>query len=131
MSHRNSVSEDFIWQEDLYDPRVSEVVRLLNKQPQLRATQLARAVGLSTSRLHHLFKEQMGSSIGAYAKTIQLNLAADLLIETHLSLKEIRNEVGISDSANFLRYFKKSFGMSPSGYRRLKRAAGFTYKKQE
>src|SRR5207253_1108704 len=43
---------------------------------------------------------------------------AQLLITTHLSIKEIRNKAGISDGSNFVRDFKKRFGLTPSAYRK-------------
>jgi AraC family transcriptional regulator of arabinose operon len=127
VSYRRVNIEYLVSEDDVSDRRVLEVLVVLQAKPNLRAAQLAPVVGLTTSRLHHLFKREVGVSIGRYAKKIQLNRAAQLLKMSQRSLKEIRNEIGIPNGANFVRHFKQWFGMSPSAYRRLQRT-GLTNK---
>jgi AraC-like DNA-binding protein len=47
--------------------------------------------------------------------------AATLLTSTFLTVKEIMVRVGFSDESHFVRYFKRSYGMTPTQYRRLNR----------
>ena len=43
--------------------------------------------------------------------------AKELLETTFLSVKEIRNNIGVNDHSHFIREFKKSYGMTPAQYR--------------
>ena len=112
----------FLKASNVHDRRIAEILQIIQRCPEIRAAELAPIVGLSTSRLHHLFKLQVGVSIGTYVKKIQLERARKLLLTTHRSLKEIRNEVGIADASNFVRHFKEWFGISPSAYRKQQKS---------
>lgn len=79
--------------------------------------ELAHLVNLSPSRLRHLFKRDTGQTLTQYLVSQRLNQARVLLETTHLSVKEIMNRVGISDSSHFARDFKKLFGLTPTTYR--------------
>ena len=64
---------------------------------QLTLEELARAVTLSPSRLRHLFKVEVGMSPAKYRKMLRLQRARELMDTTSLSIKEIRNTVGLPD----------------------------------
>ena len=116
------------------DARIRYSFALLHQKPDMRASELARAVNLSTSRLQHLFKTQAGISIDDYSMDLRLQRAEEL-VRTFRSFKEIGQEVRISDPSNFSRYFKKRFELSPSAYRKAigsgvnHKIADFTTKK--
>jgi AraC family transcriptional regulator of arabinose operon len=99
------------------DQRVRHVLERLQDDPRLRPRQLAPFVRLSTSRLEHLFKQEVGTTIGQAAKELQLLRAKYLLETTFQSPKEVRYAVGITDAANFTRQFKERFGITPSACR--------------
>jgi len=80
-------------------------------------TQLSAKVGLSPSRLEHLFKMDLGVSIREYVLVHRLELAAQLLATTNLLVKEICYQVGFSNLSGFDHLFKKKFGVAPSDYR--------------
>ncbi|MGH9425492.1 MAG: helix-turn-helix transcriptional regulator, partial [Terriglobia bacterium] len=80
--------------------------------------QLGQLVNLSGSRLRHLFKAEMDQTPAQYLKAIRMSEAATLLRTTFLSVKEIRNRVGISNESHFVHEFKKAHGLAPSKYRR-------------
>jgi len=90
-------------------------------QLSLNLKQLTQMVGLSVSRLQHLFKEETGFSIREYKREARLQQARRLLTETHRPIKDICSEVGIPDNPNFVRYFKNRFGVTPAAYRRSAR----------
>ena len=101
-----------------HDPRIQAVMRALEAQPHLRTAQLAALVDLSPDHLERLFKKQLGASISGYSIDLRLQKARTLLRSTYRSVKEIRNEIGIPDASNFVRYFKERFGLSPSACRK-------------
>jgi len=117
------------------DARIRYAFALLDQKPDMRASELASAVNLSTSRLQHLFKTQAGVSIDDYSMDLRLQRAEELVRTTFRSFKEIGQEVGIWDHSNFSRYFKKRFELSPSAYRKAigsgvnHKIADFTTKK--
>jgi transcriptional regulator GlxA family with amidase domain len=101
-----------------YDPRIKAVIHALEARPQLRTSQLAALVDLSPTHLERLFKKHLGISIRKFSAELGLQKAMKLLKTTFRSVKEIRNETGIPDASNFVRYFKERFGLSPSAYRK-------------
>lgn len=80
---------------------------------------LAQSVNLSVSRLHHLFRRETGSSPARYCRLLRLMRAKDLLVTTHLSVKQVKVSVGLDDRSHFEREFKKVFGITPAKYRRV------------
>ena len=101
------------------DHRIREVLTRLqtNLAGDLRAEHTAQQLGLSVSRLHHLFKAETGTSMVRYQKKLRIEMACFLLKRTRLSIKQIASEVGMRDTSHFVRDFEKTQGMSPKRYR--------------
>jgi transcriptional regulator GlxA family with amidase domain len=101
------------------DPRVREAIELIetNLKAELRADDVARHLGLSVSRLQHLFKNETGTTLVRYLHGVRIERARKLLEETHLSVKQIVSEVGARDTSHFVREFRKAEGLSPKRYR--------------
>ena len=79
--------------------------------------QLADGVGLSSSRLAHLFRRDMGMSIQSYVIERRLQMAAMQVVQSHEQISQIAYSVGFRDVSNFNHAFKRRFGMSPREYR--------------
>lgn len=90
---------------------------LTNMKNNLQTASLSRVLGLSTSRLTHLVKEQTGDSVTHHVRFLRLAKAKDLLEHTALSVSEIADMTGWQDHRYFSRLFRKRFGMTPSQYR--------------
>jgi AraC family transcriptional regulator of arabinose operon len=106
------------------DPRIAETLHYLSvhmRQP-LQIDRLAKTIGLSPSRLSHLFKEQTGLSIIDTLNRMRILQAALLLEHTHLSASEVAYEVGFHNYNHFMNQFRKWIGTTPSAYRRAKTA---------
>src|SRR5689334_16710247 len=105
--------------EPMVDRRIKRVRSVLDEQhrdpPSIH--DLAEMVGLSTSRLAHLFRDEVGKSIRSYIVECRLQTAARLLEATHERISQIAYSVGFADISNFNHAFKKRFGMSPGEYR--------------
>ena len=78
---------------------------------------LAGTVGLSASRLAHLFRDEVGQSIRSYVVDRRLSMAAFLIVQTDERISQIAYGVGFGDISNFNHAFKKKFGMAPGAYR--------------
>ena len=101
------------------DRRITKVRTVLEEQyrdpPSI--DQLADGVGLSSSRLAHLFRRDMGMSIQSYVIERRLQMAAMLVVQSHEQISQIAYSVGFGDVSNFNHAFKRRFGMSPREYR--------------
>jgi two-component system, response regulator YesN len=73
---------------------------------------------LSVSRFQHLFKKEIGVSFTQYVKQQRLRKARKLLEATHLRIKEIRAQIGECNEKKFLQNFKKTYGVTPTEYRK-------------
>ena len=99
------------------DPRVLKVLDILKRDIAVDVAELAKRVNLSSSRLEHLFKEQIGAQLGDYILQYRLRTAAELLKSTEMRIKEIAHFVGYEHSSSFIRAFKNKFGTIPGNYR--------------
>lgn len=102
------------------DPRIEETIRLLSggmREP-VRIDALARAIGLSPSRLSHLFKETTGLSIVESLNGMRVRQAALLLRHTDRSASEIALDVGFTNYNHFLKQFRKRYGVNPSTFQK-------------
>lgn len=101
------------------DRRIKRVRTLLDEQyrnpPSVH--ELAAMVGLSSSRLAHLFRDEVGRSVRSYVVDRRLTSAAWLIMQTDERISQIAYGVGFNDISNFNHSFKKKFGMSPGKYR--------------
>jgi AraC-like DNA-binding protein len=79
--------------------------------------ELARFTHVSVSHLGHLFKIETGISPGQYLMTLRMQKARDLLSGSTMSVKRVMFEIGFNDKSNFVRSFKKAYGLTPSEYR--------------
>ena len=79
--------------------------------------QLAEDVGLSVSRLAHLFRDETGMSIQSYIVERRLFMAAMLIVQSDEQISQIAYRVGFGDVSNFNHSFKRRFAMSPRQYR--------------
>ncbi|HEY0049918.1 MAG TPA: AraC family transcriptional regulator [Pyrinomonadaceae bacterium] len=102
------------------DNRISTLIIYLenNLDHRLSINEMAQFVRISPSRLQHVFKEETGVSINQYLRKARLKKAAELLTRSFLSVKEIRCSVGIIDTIHFASDFKRTYGMTPSSYRK-------------
>ncbi|PYV26884.1 MAG: hypothetical protein DMG27_05485 [Acidobacteria bacterium] len=104
------------------DGRIQTVLRALaengqNGRTALSVAELARSVNLSASRLLHLFKQELGVSLGQYWRSLRLERARSELGSSVLSVKQVMYDVGFADETHFIRVFKKRFGLTPGKYR--------------
>lgn len=88
-----------------------------NLHRKLSLAELAELANISVSHLGHLFRTETGVSPGQYLMALRVQRAGDLLKSSILSVKRIMFEVGFNDKSNFVRSFRKAYGLSPSEYR--------------
>ena len=65
-----------------------------------------------------LFKQQTGKTLIAYITELRMTYAAQLLVNTHLPIIQIANEVGYENHSFFSQKFYKQFHLTPIEYRK-------------
>jgi AraC-like DNA-binding protein len=86
----------------------------------LQVHDLARLAGLSAARFHVRFLAATGQTPMDYVRGRRLQLARQLLQETHLAIGEIAQRVGYTSQSAFTAALSRHFGRSP---RTLRQAA--------
>ncbi|MDE7341079.1 MAG: helix-turn-helix domain-containing protein [Lachnospiraceae bacterium] len=103
-----------------YDARIHNAMIYLeeNLEQAPSIEEAARYVSLSVSHFSRLFKEVTGCSFTDYVTSIRLQHAQILLAKSELSIGEIALKVGFSNGNYLCNVFKRSFGCSPSEFRK-------------
>jgi len=85
--------------------------------PELRVSDLARALSCSEVTLRQLCRETAGHSPGGLIRQRRIEQACILLSSTALPVKAIAEECGFSDPSFFCRTFRKTTGITADSYR--------------
>jgi AraC-like DNA-binding protein len=100
------------------DTRVMTILDLIKNSKNLesiRLSEIAQDIGLSESRLLHLFKAEVGVPFRKYILWRKLKRAVtEFSANTGRNFTEIALDAGFSDSAHLSKVVKASFGLSPS-----------------
>ena len=101
------------------DPRIRACVDLLEKNlgETLTIIEVARRIGLSPSRLSHLFQEQMGLGLVAWRDQRRMHIACELLETTNDAIGAIGRAVGYADPAHFTHRFRHLTKQTPLQWR--------------
>ncbi|HKG46114.1 MAG TPA: AraC family transcriptional regulator [Pyrinomonadaceae bacterium] len=108
------------------DIRIQRLISYLEEQPHrpVSLASMARVTGLSSSRLRHKFKAEVGVTPSVYLQSLRLQKAKELLTTSNLTVKEARAAVGISSDSYFTHQFKRTFGNLPSHFRHYTEESG-------
>lgn len=90
-----------------------------NYQRPITVSELSANANMSEASFYRLFKKQVGNSPIKYLNNYRLSLAADMLVNTELSVQAISEDVGIPDPVYFNKLFKRNYQMPPSKYRKV------------
>lgn len=103
-----------------YSPAVQTVINHINLNVGEAHTlkSLAAICHISPSYLSALFKQETGTTLIDYINTQRVKRAAHLLASTNRSVADISEEMGILDVNYFAKVFKRTYGVTPTRYRR-------------
>ena len=104
------------------DERITTVLELI-ESPQIRRIDLesvAALLQLSSSRLRHLFKEQVGISFHRYVILVQLEKVKQTLQSTNYSIVDVAHMFDFHDISHFSYIFKRTYGVTPGSIRHMK-----------
>ncbi len=80
--------------------------------------ELSRRFHMNPTTLKEVFRAVYGSSLAAHVREHRMELAADLLRHSELSILEIAGRVGYDSQSRFTAAFKRSYQMLPKEYRK-------------
>ncbi|QJD86931.1 helix-turn-helix domain-containing protein [Cohnella herbarum] len=109
--------------EKKLDARIEHTLRLLSltMKEEVRIVDLAASVGLSPSRLSHLFKQETGESIVEHLNRMRLRQAALLMQHMGRSATEASLDVGFNNYNHFAELFHRTYGVRPRSYAKQSR----------
>lgn len=109
--------------EQRLDDRVRVALEVLCRHlaEPMTMSDLAGRVGLSPSRLRHLFHQQVGIGPQQFLERQRMARAQQLLDRSSFNVAEISREVGFSNPFYFTLRFKRATGLSPTQYRRRRK----------
>lgn len=93
-----------------------------NYQTNITMASMAEIVNLSPVYFSILFKREAGTNFLDYLNQYRLEESKNLLKQVKYNINEVASQSGFQDSKYFSKLFKKTFGITPSEYR--KRNAG-------
>lgn len=108
-----------------YQEFLKECIRIVNEnigEEDFNIVKFTNEIGMSRSNLYRKVKLISGLSITGFVRFIRLRRAAELMIDTNMTISEISFHVGIMDIKYFRKQFNSQFGMNPSEYIKKYRA---------
>jgi AraC-like DNA-binding protein len=97
--------------------RLRKILQTIEAEPPRNIFDLAQEFNLSPSHLQHVFKQQTGTCLGHVLTEQRLQRAAQLLVDSNLSVKEIAHLSGYEHTSSFIRAFERRFLQAPRRYR--------------
>ena len=103
------------------DSRVRKAVALMHQESSetVSVEAVAQRVGTTKRELTRLFNRHLKTPPAKYWRRLRLNAARWMIVNTDRSVAQIASECGFTDSSHLIRWFKKAFGTTPAGMRRI------------
>ncbi len=85
--------------------------------PNLYGKHVAHKFKISEKYLYTFFKNNMGISYGTYLEDIRLKKAAELLLNTQMTITEISVKTGFNSQNTFYKAFKRVYKVTPRSFK--------------
>ena len=118
IEYRNQVSDKKY--TEIID-KAREFIKAQYKNDEMSLQTVASYVNISSNHFSAIFRKETGETFIDYLTKVRMDNAKDLLTCTSMKTSEIGFEVGYKDPHYFSYIFKKTIGMSPKEYRRMKK----------
>lgn len=104
------------------DRQIGAALQLMHRSPQdhWTLTMLAQRIGMSRSAFAARFSQLVGQTPMQYLTSWRMRKARELLRESRLSTAAIAEQIGYRSEAAFSKAFKKTVGIGPGAYRRVR-----------
>lgn len=102
--------------DEVFLKKAMESVERNLGNPDFSANSFADEMCMSRVHLYRKLKALTDQSVSDFVRTIRLKLAANLIGENKLTIKEAAYAVGFNNPKYFSKCFKQQFGVNPSDY---------------
>jgi len=82
------------------------------------ASSMAAVAGVSVSRLHALFREELNTTPQAWLRELRLGRVKEWLATTRIPIAELAYRAGYADQSALTRAMREVTGLTPAAYRR-------------
>lgn len=104
-----------------HDQQYQQIINYLKQNYQAASlTDLADHIHFSKQYICKIVKEKTGDTFNTLLMKTRLDMAAQYLLDTSLTLEDISYLCGFTASSHFSRLFKNHYGISPSVFRKEK-----------
>lgn len=103
--------------------RVREYVDAEYCSNALSLESVAAYVHKTPAYISRVFKNELGCNFSDYLTEKRMRLAAELLAEPDVKVYQIAAQCGYADTSNFIRVFKRFYGVRPAEYRAVQGGA--------
>jgi AraC-like DNA-binding protein len=102
---------------------IAEAIRHAEKNLSERPTirELARIAGMSVYQLDRRMQRVFGLTTGQWILKSRISHASALLVDTDKPIADVALQAGYADQSSFTRQFRRSTGLAPSEYRKLRK----------
>ncbi|WP_313133582.1 response regulator transcription factor [Anaerocolumna sp.] len=104
--------------------QIKEIVDAEYDSNQISLEYVGAKVHKNTAYISKIFKNEFGCNFSDYIISKRLEKSQKLLADPALKIYEISEEMGWADVSNYIKLFKKKYGMSPKEYRNILQAGG-------
>lgn len=119
----NAVSDDYKTAKDKKSgglaSRIKEIIDSEYAENTMSLEYVAEKLKKHPAYISSVFKDELGCKFSDYVIQKRLDKALELLRDQTLKIYEISEMLGWADPSNFIRIFKKKYGISPNEYRNL------------
>lgn len=84
-----------------------------------KASDLAKSLSMSESKLTRLFRQIYGTSLHHYVQNQRLERAASLITEGEVNISEAAVRSGYTNMSHFAKEFQKKFGVTPKKFSKI------------
>lgn len=107
--------------DKLFLQEMEEIITKNIGNKSFNVDEFARMMNYGRTRFYNHVKEVTGKTPNEIVKNSRINHAGKLLLETDLSVEEIREACGFSNVNIFYKSFRQTYGESPTNYRKKRR----------
>lgn len=105
-------------QKERLSYKIKKIIEENYNQHFLGLCYISEQVGVSTSYVSKVFREEYGIGVVEYMNELRIEAAKKLMEKEGITIKEVAEQVGFTSDIHFIRIFKKYENITPGVYKR-------------